>query len=779
MARHLEVALAGLLHDIGKFAQRAYSPGDGIGAEAEGLRGQLCPTARDGHATHLHVLYTAQFMLEHIEHLPSGFDRERVLRLSAYHHRPTDDRQEQLITEADHLSSGMERDSLDEGEGHGFRRTPLRAITNEVQLGDKPRGEGQWYLPLEPLTPDSIFPICASREFPDLTPQYKKLWDDFVATWKGNRVADPLGFLNRALSVLEHYTWCIPAATNAYPDISLFDHLKATAAIATALYLARQEGKERLLLVRGDCGGIQEYLYGLKQGAGGLARQLRARSLFVSLLVQNVAHTILRRLELPLCNCLISAGGQFTLLLPATDRADETVRDVETKLGSWVRMQLGCQLHPHLACLSLSPEELTGFGTLLNRLTAKLEASKARPLSTVLLDGCQWRVDDFVLPPLTTGDASDLCDACGLHPGQLTQVRDREVFICDRCAAQRRLGQQLVRSRYAAFLPQTGDMPFGTLKLVASEAEIPTEAWVALDLDGGCGQLPDKPVVSGLTARYVPHDQDTSVMEFGDLAGQSTGRPALAYLKADVDNLGLIFSQGLRVDEQQDRRSVSRLTTLSRSLELFFAGHLQALASASKRIYTVYSGGDDLLLVGPWDEIVRFATKLREDFRRFTCGNGSWSLTAGIALVGSKTPVLFATEAADELLNQGKKQYGKDRLVAFGSALPWDQVPQAMSRAQQVLGWLQEGALHTAQVRRLLGYARLHQQYQHTGDAQYLRYAPTLVYDIRRNWDKAPPEALEWVRCLTVPQSEEMPLLRFVCEYALNGIRGSDEGKDE
>ena len=41
--------------------------------------------------------------------------------------------------------------------------------------------------------------------------------------------------MNRSLGILEHFTWCIPSATNVFPDISLYDHLKTTAAIAACL----------------------------------------------------------------------------------------------------------------------------------------------------------------------------------------------------------------------------------------------------------------------------------------------------------------------------------------------------------------------------------------------------------------------------------------------------------------------------------------------------------------------------------------------------------------
>ena len=75
--------LAALLHDIGKFGQRA-------GAErTEALKESYCPVSREGYHSHVHVLNTDHF-IEKILPLPSslGLKRSEIAKLAANHHKP-------------------------------------------------------------------------------------------------------------------------------------------------------------------------------------------------------------------------------------------------------------------------------------------------------------------------------------------------------------------------------------------------------------------------------------------------------------------------------------------------------------------------------------------------------------------------------------------------------------------------------------------------------------------------------------------------------------------
>lgn len=92
--------------------------------------------------------------------------------------------------------------------------------------------------------------------------------------------------------------------------------------------------------------------------------------------------------------------------------------------------------------------------------------------------------------------------------------------------------------------------------------------------------------------------RDGEPLYFDCIANKSGGKKLLGYLKADVDNLGSLFAYGLG-DDLQDRNSISRLATLSRMLDLFFSGRIEQLLSIEYTdCYSVFSGGDDLLIIG-------------------------------------------------------------------------------------------------------------------------------------------------------------------------------------
>jgi CRISPR-associated protein Csm1 len=110
-----------------------------------------------------------------------------------------------------------------------------------------------------------------------LSPEYKKLANNFLEDLKTLPVheqqnPDALRSVTRTLlALMEKYLSQIPAATNViHPDISLFDHLRITAAIAEGLYhyhadnLAAADFKDQQTpewrLVCGDFSGIQNFM---------------------------------------------------------------------------------------------------------------------------------------------------------------------------------------------------------------------------------------------------------------------------------------------------------------------------------------------------------------------------------------------------------------------------------------------------------------------------------------------------------------------------------------
>jgi CRISPR-associated protein Csm1 len=178
-------------------------------------------------------------------------------------------------------------------------------------------------------------------------------------------------------------------------------------------------------------------------------------------------------------------------------------------------------------------------------------------------------------------------------------------------------------------------------------------------------------------AHHVPRHPDDSVKTLEDLAENAQGIKKWGLLRADVDNLGQVFTKSLGAED----RTLSRVSTLSQLLSLFFSGHVQALVTRESAyrdsVYLVYAGGDDLCLLAPWSLLPDLARRLREDFWRYT--RGRLTLSAGLYLAPrEKFPVYQAADEAGELVAAAKRQ-GKDRLGLFNHTVSWGDLPTLAS----------------------------------------------------------------------------------------------------
>lgn len=702
----------------------------------------------------------------------------------------------------------MERESDEEypGGASSFRKVRLRSLMAEIRIPGKdlPGGSSPWVHRLEELHPERAFPFLSETEDSDplkgkdLTPEYETLWRRFTYAWEKNRVENSWGFMNRAVAVLEHFTWCIPSATNVYPDISLFDHLKTTAAIAGCLSEAGNSPEPFILAVI-DFSGIQNYIYSIRSGAGGLARRLRARSFFVSLIGDVVVYRILTILELPLANCLISSGGKSYILLPSTEKSRDVLERVRHEIDEWSIKETRGEIRINVATTTFPASDLRDFSSSLEKVNFSLRDEKERPLASRLQSGKKWTDFLEVLAPLAIPDNGGLCDSCQKNGAIMRPVRNRMMPVCDRCHEDQEAGRFLPQSEFVAFYEGADGrfhLPFGSYELIESLDKFYGEAYVLLSIEGYKDAPAGLPLFSSFRARYVPRNSYGDIKTFEELADEAQGRKSLAYLKSDVDNLGFIFRLGLRRNGEGDRTSISRLTTLSRSIDIFFSGYFNYLLEKEfPEIYTIYSGGDDLLCVGPWDQVIGLGLKIREQFAQYSCRNPAWTISSGIFLVGSRTPVLSAVLATDNLLEASKEISGeeivpwpwklkpgiakKDRVTVFGTCIPWGKYPEILNQAVWVANLLRSGTINSSKVMRLLKYAEMYRAFQRTGDTRNFRYIPLLSYDLRRNWEPGEKEpegrgALKWAQLLLTPESPEMGKVRFICEYALNSARGKE-----
>jgi CRISPR-associated protein Csm1 len=131
---------------------------------------------------------------------------------------------------------------------------------------------------------------------------------------------------------------------------------------------------------------------------------------------------------------------------------------------------------------------------------------------------------------------------------------------------------------------------------------------------------------------------------------QWQGISALSTLKGDVDNLGMIFQSGLGDDV-----SFSKTAALSRQINAFFTVYLPWLCKTEyPNTYTVFAGGDDFFLIGPWLSQIRLAGKMRQAFQDYVAGNSEVHFSAGISTTKPGLPIGQLGDMAENALEQAK-----------------------------------------------------------------------------------------------------------------------------
>ena len=164
------IIVSALMHDIGKFAQRAEQK------SSRQLESAYCPVY-NGKTTHKHVLYTDFFIESADFPLPHELQehRSRIARLAAVHHNPgvsnenSEKLLEEIIQKADCFSSGLDR--LSSEEENNYKKTRLESIFSFIELR-KPNTQKKYHVLQKQGEAKALFP-CSEKE--NKTGDYEKL----------------------------------------------------------------------------------------------------------------------------------------------------------------------------------------------------------------------------------------------------------------------------------------------------------------------------------------------------------------------------------------------------------------------------------------------------------------------------------------------------------------------------------------------------------------------------------------------------------------------------
>ncbi len=374
MTLRKRIYAAALIHDIGKFSQRADQDGDILPTVFSGNEAIYCPQHPEyGYFSHRHVLYTAAFIEEFgltNAYADNNEKRDNLLNLAAAHHKPSTFLQS-LIQRADWYASGMDRSSRTafkdaelEHDQQRYRKTRMCSVFELIGRGASEDGAWKYRLPLEKLDlSDTRFPKELSAF--DTGPDYPALWQEFKTEVKMLDKDHPDSFFGSLYYLLERFTSAIPSTTMHLPDVSLFDHSKVTAAFAVALYdylhaekrlddnwKAPTNDEEPFLLYGGDISGIQSYIYGIISKYA--AKNLKGRSFYLEFLNDAILREILKETSLFESNIIYSSGGRFYLLLPNTEAIRKKLDSLQMRLEKAIFNTHGLRLYLSMAYIPLS-----------------------------------------------------------------------------------------------------------------------------------------------------------------------------------------------------------------------------------------------------------------------------------------------------------------------------------------------------------------------------------------------------------------------------------------
>lgn len=527
----------------------------------------------------------------------------------------------------------------------------------------------KWYKPSE-LNPEII--CLPDQDFePDISSYQIKNTDSAI---------DDLVLLERAGSFV---------ATSANSSIPLFDLFKTAAALYDCITCGKAD--EQCLLVGCDLSGIQDTVYTIT--SKGALKTLRARSFMLELLCEHIIHEIIASAGSGRHAIVYSGGGGFGLLLPNCDTTAKVIEDFTATLNDWALNEFSGRLFIAIDAIPFGREMVganADYKALRQAQADRLDRLKRRkfighlaalftpsmPEQLTVATECQiTRRDD-----LPDEFMFDIGVKIGERMNSVNKIEDGRLWVSESCFHQFKLGDKLVDAekiyRYRTGVDLTKTTNYGTLVLpgcdgrdvfytVESVSGLKPELTWKINAwdDGAVIQYANYVRRHGDLSSYARKQENESFKSenreanrgdtatFQGLAFSSCGADLIGALRMDVDNLGDLFSN---ID------NIGQLSARSRMLNLFFKVYLNHICKERKtdilkkseaegsawgkpgrNVSIVYAGGDDLFIVGAWDDTVELAFDIQQTFKSFTLGRPAkdGGISGGLTLHQPKFPL--------------------------------------------------------------------------------------------------------------------------------------------
>ncbi|MFY4503208.1 type III-A CRISPR-associated protein Cas10/Csm1 [Ligilactobacillus ruminis] len=634
-----------LLHDIGKAVQRA-----------ENVRKK-------------HQIVGADLL--------EKFDANReITRSLRYHHSDymssslPKDSLSYITYIADNIASGTDRRSENDEKGWKWNsKTPLQDIFN--RFGNEP---SKRYIAPSELRPNVVDKILPSKVMHDYTPgEYSRGVSYFEEGLSAIEFTEE--YAPSVLNLVEATMSFMPSSTNMLEvaDISLYDHMKLTAAYACSiLQYAGEKGiddyektfkngansfykKQAFMLIGFRLEGVQDFIYTIT--SKGAHKQLRSRAFYVEMMSQWFVDSFLKKSGLTRANVLYSDTEHGYIIVGNTNDNRNFIAETQKDFNDFLLENFGVKLYMAVGTAGFSAsqvmmknssDEYTNIFREIDFILDKNSKNRYQASEILKLNKAGKKDGRECAICHSTGnmvDGQNKCELCEKLENFSTNIQKQEFFVINDDSN----GLPVSKNAYLSTVTEDE----------VKKGEVQGRIYAKNRLD--TGHMQETHIWVGDYSMTNDYNSYAKRKWTKDENGNSIGIKRLGALMIDVDDLYAGFLSGFKIQGEGKYTTMSRYATLSRRLQSFFKLYLNNFAE-DKELSIIYSEGDDVFAIGAWDDILDFVQYVYDYFKKWT--DGKMTFSAGVALVESKTPINVIARETKALLDKAKLS-GKDRITLF------------------------------------------------------------------------------------------------------------------
>jgi CRISPR-associated protein Csm1 len=558
------------------------------------------------------------------------------------------------------------------------KAVPLRSVFEFLRT-DTTNTDPYGYFPLS-LDEQHVFPVEEVGSFDNLITGFKEEWPK-LRNLTSEVFGDTLLFLAKKY-------FSNAGFSPDYPHISLYEHLKTTSAIADSIERSQERS---VLLVGAGLDDIQGFCYDIVSSKA--AKSLKGRSFFLQMLLDTIAREILsdKQIKGTVGHIIYARGGKIFILLPDSDSVRSALDRIKAELNEsiWERYRLSLFMFLKYQSFSGSDGKLSNVWQLLHE-AIRIDKKQKNLLT---LSSAFSNFFEPIEEGFNTADQAEDKQFCRVT-GELivnpirasnnieTNPDEPPVWVHSSVKFQSELGEALRETKaYIQWKAHSSTKSVGSSPIFTGSRtwlSIPNSnsSWLGLNdqsLEANYSshfliKLNDLDFLNADAAglgrgfafyggnEQALHPDGNRVKLFSELAGDeadedgNNGFIRLGVGRMDVDGMSKVAA----ISES----CFALNATFSSRLDLFLSGYVNTIRANNPEyvdyLNIVFSGGDDLLLIGRWDLVLDFLGEIRSEFRRFL-GGDFLTMSAGLELITPKFPIAKAVELAGRGEDEAKK----------------------------------------------------------------------------------------------------------------------------